>query len=65
MFRNYILVALRNIRKHKFFAAINLIGLVIGMACCLLIFVFVKDELSYDKFHHDHENELQDRKFTR
>lgn len=56
MFRNYILVALRNIRKHKFFAAINLIGLVIGMACCLLIFVFVKDELSYDKFHHDHEN---------
>jgi putative ABC transport system permease protein len=56
MLRNYILVAVRNILKHKFFAAINVVGLVIGMACCLLIFVYVKDELSYDKFHNDYEN---------
>ncbi|MDL5049379.1 ABC transporter permease [Oscillatoria amoena NRMC-F 0135] len=56
MLRNYITVALRNILKHKFFAAINIFGLVIGMACCLLIFVYVTDELSYDRFHQDFEN---------
>lgn len=56
MLSNYFTVALRNILKHKFFAAINIIGLVIGMACCLLIVVYVNDELSYDRFHQDHEN---------
>lgn len=55
MFKNYFKVALRNILKHKFFAAINIIGLVIGMACCLFIFIYVQDELSYDKFHRDYE----------
>ena len=39
MFRNYFKIALRNILKHKFFSAINIIGLVIGMTCCLLIFI--------------------------
>ena len=56
MFRNYITIAFRNILKYKFFAAINIVGLVIGMACCLLIFVYVQDELSYDRFHRDYEN---------
>ncbi len=56
MISNYITVAIRNIRKHKFFAAINIIGLVLGMACCLLIFVYVMDELSYDRFHYDVDN---------
>jgi putative ABC transport system permease protein len=51
MFKNYLKVALRNILKHKFFAAINITGLVIGMTCCLLIFVYIKDETSYDNFH--------------
>ena len=55
MFRNYIKIAIRNILKHKFFSAINIIGLVIGMACCLLIFVYVMDELSYDRFHKNSE----------
>ncbi len=55
MFRNYIKIAIRNILKHKFFSAINIIGLVIGMACCLLIFVYVMDELSYDRFHKNNE----------
>ncbi|MBL7860953.1 MAG: ABC transporter permease [Cyclobacteriaceae bacterium] len=55
MFKNYFKVALRNILKHKFFAAINIIGLVIGMTCCLFIFIYVQDELSYDKFHRDYE----------
>jgi putative ABC transport system permease protein len=56
MLRNYITVAVRNILKYKFFSFINIIGLVIGMTCCLLIFVYVKEELSYDKFHRDYEN---------
>lgn len=56
MFKNYLVIAFRNILKHKFFAAINIIGLVIGMACCLLIFVYVQDELSYDRFHKNYEN---------
>jgi putative ABC transport system permease protein len=56
MFRNYLKVAVRNILKHKFFAAINIVGLVIGMTCCFLIFVYVKDELSYDRFHRDSQN---------
>lgn len=42
--------------RHKFFSAINILGLTIGMACCLIIFIYVQDELSYDRFHSDNEN---------
>ena len=56
MIRNYLKVALRNILKYKFFSAINVLGLSIGMACCLFIFIYVVDELSYDKFHKDVDN---------
>lgn len=55
MFRNYLTVAFRNILKHKFFSLINIAGLVIGMSCCLLLFVYVQDELSYDTFHKDYQ----------
>jgi putative ABC transport system permease protein len=51
MIRNYFKVALRNILKHKFFSAINIFGMTIGITSCLLIILFVADELSYDKFH--------------
>jgi len=51
MLRNYITVALRNIRKHKGFSLINIAGLAIGIASCLLILLFVRSELSYDRFH--------------
>ncbi|UCE41452.1 MAG: ABC transporter permease [Candidatus Aminicenantes bacterium] len=51
MFRNYIIVALRNIRKYKGFSLINIAGLAIGIASCLMILVFVRSELSYDRFH--------------
>lgn len=50
MFRNYIKIAWRNIRKHKFYASINVLGLTVGMTCCFLIFMFVRFELSYDNF---------------
>ena len=51
MFQNYITTALRNIFKNKGFSLINVTGLAIGMAACLLIFLFVQDELSYDAYH--------------
>lgn len=51
MVRNYLVIALRNLRKYKGFSVINIAGLAIGMACCLLILLFVVDELSYDRFH--------------
>lgn len=51
MFKNYFKIALRNIIKHKGYAFINITGLAIGLASCLLIMLFVMDELSYDNFH--------------
>ncbi|WP_262690768.1 ABC transporter permease [Kordiimonas aestuarii] len=49
MFQNYINVALRNLFKHKLYSAINIIGLAVGLAACIMIMLFVRDELSYDK----------------
>ena len=51
MFKNYLKIALRNFFKHKGYSFINIAGLAVGIACCSLIFLWVKDELSYDKFH--------------
>ena len=51
MFKNFIKIAIRNILKHKEFAFINILGLAIGIACSILILLFVTYELSYDKFH--------------
>lgn len=51
MFRNYLLVAWRNLRRQKGFSFINISGLAIGIACCILIFLYINDELSYDKYH--------------
>jgi hypothetical protein len=55
MFANYLRTAWRNLVKHKVFSLINIAGLAVGMACCILIFLWVKDELSFDRFHPDHE----------
>ncbi len=51
MFKNYLKIALRNIRRHKGFSFINIAGLAIGMACCILIVLFVRDEIGYDSYH--------------
>ncbi len=51
MIKNYFKVAIRNIFKHKAFSFINITGLAIGIACSVLILLFVTHELSYDKFH--------------
>jgi putative ABC transport system permease protein len=51
MLKNYFLIAFRNISKNKAFSFINVFGLAIGMAACLLILQYVAFELSYDNFH--------------
>ncbi len=51
MFKNYIKIAYRNIQKNKIYSFINITGLAAGFACCLLITLWVIDELSFDKFH--------------
>jgi len=55
MFKSYLKTTLRNIKKHFGYSLINIMGLAIGMACCILILLFVFDELSYDKFHENHD----------
>ncbi|MCC3861281.1 ABC transporter permease [Pseudemcibacter aquimaris] len=54
--KNYINSALRNFYKYKLFSAINILGLAIGFASCILIMMFVKDELSYDKWIPNNED---------
>lgn len=51
MFKNYLKIALRNIRKQKGYSFINIAGLSVGIACCILILLWIQDELSYDRFH--------------
>jgi len=51
MFRSYIKIALRNLLRHKGYFFINILGLATGISACILIMLFVQDELSYDQFH--------------
>jgi len=51
MFKNYLKIALRNFLRHKGYSFINVAGLAVGMTCCILMLLFVQDELSYDRFH--------------
>ena len=56
MLKNYFKIAWRNLLRNKIFSAIKILGLSIGLTVCMLIFLYVKDELSYDQFH---ENKTQ------
>jgi len=56
MFKNYFKIAARNLLKNKVYTVINITGLGLGMACCILILLFVRWELSYDKFHKNAAN---------
>ncbi len=51
MLKHYLKIALRNARKHKTYSFINVFGLALGIACCILVFLFVRDELRYDERH--------------
>src|SRR5215831_14030830 len=53
MFKNYFNTALRNLSRHRLFSGLNIFGLSTGMACSILIFLWVQDELSFDKFNHN------------
>jgi putative ABC transport system permease protein len=56
MLRNYFLIAIRNMRKQRLFSAINIAGLTVGITSCLFIFIYITDELSYDRFHEGAEH---------
>ncbi|QQS35415.1 MAG: ABC transporter permease [Ignavibacteriales bacterium] len=51
MFLSYLKIALRNLLRFKAYSTINIAGLAVGMACCILILLYVFDEMSYDRFH--------------
>ncbi|HEX4117761.1 MAG TPA: FtsX-like permease family protein [Rhizomicrobium sp.] len=50
MFHNYLITALRNFTRHKLYTFINIVGLTIGLTCAIFIILFVRDELSYDRW---------------
>jgi putative ABC transport system permease protein len=56
MFRNYLTVALRNIVRHKLYSFINIAGLAVGLACVIFVILFIRSELSYDKWIPDTQN---------
>jgi putative ABC transport system permease protein len=56
MLKNYFLLALKNLRKQKIFSLINILGLTVGITCCLMIFLFIRHEMSYDSFHKKGKN---------
>src|SRR5450432_3606433 len=51
MIKNYFKIAFRNLWKNKAFSAINILGLAIGIATCLIIMLFVQNELGYDRYN--------------
>src|SRR5580704_9781290 len=51
MLKNYFKIAFRNLWRRRAYSIINITGLAMGMACCFLIFLYVRFELSYDRFH--------------
>jgi putative ABC transport system permease protein len=54
MIKNYLLIAFRNLYRNSFYSAINIIGLAVGIACTVLILLWVADELSFDRFHENY-----------
>ena len=50
MLYHHIKISLRNIIKHRFFSLLNIVGLALGMACCLTVILIIRDQLSYDRF---------------
>ena len=57
MLKNYLRVALRNLKKYKAFSLINISGFAVGIACCIAIILYMNDELSYDRFN-EHANQI-------
>src|SRR5678810_1042038 len=51
MMRNYLKISLRYLLRYKTYTAINTLGLAVGITCCVLIMLFVRSEVGYDRFH--------------
>ncbi len=56
MLKNYLKIAWRNLMKNKIFSFINILGLTIGITVCMMIFLFIMNEFSFDKFHKQGKN---------
>ena len=56
MFENYFKTAFRNLSRNKVYSFINIAGLSLGLACAMLIMLYVKDEVSFDRFHQNIDN---------
>ena len=56
MFKNYLKIALRNLSKYKTYSFINILGLAVGMACTIIILLWIQNEFSYDRFHEKADN---------
>lgn len=56
MFKSYLKIALRSLKKQKVFSIINILGLAVGLTCCMLIGLYISEETSYDKFHVNADN---------
>src|ERR1700761_7077385 len=50
MIGNYLIVALRNLARHKLYSFINIAGLTVGLTCAIFVILFVRDQLSYDRW---------------
>src|SRR5687768_9707350 len=59
MIRNYLLVAFRNLQRNTIYSFINVSGLAIGIACAMLIMLWVADEISFDRFHRNYDQVYQ------
>jgi putative ABC transport system permease protein len=56
LFKNYVKIIIQNLLRNKSYSFINIVGLAIGIACCIIILLFVSDELNYDKYHKNYKN---------
>ena len=56
MLKNYLLISLRNIRQSPLYAFINIFSLAIGLTACMVIYLFIRDERSFDAFHAKNES---------
>lgn len=56
MFKNHLLITFRKLKRQKLYTFVNILGLTVALTVCCLIALFVRDELSFDRFHEDFEN---------
>jgi len=56
MFKNYLKISLRNLLRYRGYSFLNIAGLTVGMACFILLILWVNDEISYDRFHENFQN---------